>query len=264
MTGIPFPALDPVAIHFGPFGLRWYSLAYLAGIVLSWFLTKRMVRRYPSPVSGEMIDDSFFWMTVGMILGGRLGYVFFYNFGYYWEHPWQIFALWRGGMSFHGGLLGVIAAMFFYTRSVRVGFFDLSDLIACVTPIGLFFGRLANFVNAELYGRVTAVPWGVVFPHAGPLPRHPSQLYESCFEGFLLFVLLYTLWTRCVWARIRPGFVSGLFLVGYAAARGVLENFREPDAQIGFLFARVTMGQMLTVPMLIVGIGIMLWSAKKA
>lgn len=206
MTGIPFPALDPVAIHFGPFGLRWYSLAYLAGIVLSWFLTKRMVRRYPSPVSDEMIDDSFFWMTVGMILGGRLGYVFFYNFGYYWEHPWQIFALWRGGMSFHGGLLGVIAAMFFYTRSVRVGFFDLSDLIACVTPIGLFFGRLANFVNAELYGRVTAVPWGVVFPHAVLCPATPASFTKAVLKAFyFLFCFI-----RCGRGAYGCGFVRGL------------------------------------------------------
>ena len=263
--GLAFPDIDPVAVHIGAFGLRWYSLAYLAGILCAWFLARRMVRRFPNPVTEVMIDDVIFWATVGLIAGGRLGYVLFYNSGYYLENPSQILALWKGGMSFHGGLLGVIVAAALYARSVKVGFFRLTDVLACVTPIGLFFGRLANFVNSELYGRVTAsVPWAVVFPNGGPLPRHPSQLYEAGFEGVLLFLALYFSWTRCVWIRIRPGFASGLFLTGYAVARGVVENFREPDAQLGFLFARVTMGQMLTVPMLLAGIVIMVWAAKKA
>lgn len=263
--GLPFPDIDPVALHIGGFGLRWYSLAYLAGIALAWFLARKMVRRYPNPVTEVMVDDVVFWATVGLIAGGRLGYVLFYNFSYYMENPLQIFALWKGGMSFHGGLIGVITAVFLYARSVRVGFFHFTDILACVAPIGLFFGRLANFVNSELYGRVTvSVPWAVVFPNGGPLPRHPSQLYEAGFEGVLLFCALYFLWVCSVWVRIRPGFLSGLFLTGYAVVRGVVENFREPDAQIGFLFARVTMGQMLTVPMLIGGICIMIWAAKKA
>lgn len=263
--GIAFPDIDPVAVHFGPFGLRWYSLAYLAGIVCAWFLVRRMVRRYPGQVTETMVDDVIFWGTVGLIAGGRLGYVLFYNLGYYLENPSQILALWKGGMSFHGALIGVIIAVWFYARSVKTGFFHFTDILACVTPIGLFFGRLANFVNSELYGRITvSVPWAVVFPNGGPLPRHPSQLYEAGFEGVLLFCVLYFLWTRSVWVRIRPGFVSGLFLTGYAVARGVVENFREPDAQIGFLFARITMGQALTVPMLLGGLAIMLWATKKA
>ncbi len=263
--GLPFPDIDPVAVYIGSFGLRWYSLAYLAGIVLAWFLARQMVRRYPNPVTEIMIDDVIFWATVGLIAGGRLGYILFYNFGYYMENPLQIFALWKGGMSFHGGLIGVITAVFLYARSVKVSFFQFTDILACVAPIGLFFGRLANFANSELYGRVTvSVPWAVIFPNGGPLPRHPSQLYEAGFEGLLLFCVLYFLWTRSVWVRIRPGFLSGLFLFGYAVVRGVVENFREPDAQIGFLFARVTMGQMLTVPMLVGGVWIMIWAVKKA
>jgi len=263
--GIDFPDIDPVAVHIGSFGIRWYSLAYLAGIMLGWFLMRRMARRYPSPVTQKMIDDLVFWVTVGLIAGGRIGYVLFYNFGYYLENPMQIFALWKGGMSFHGGLLGVILAVFFYARSVKVGFFQFTDILACVVPVGLFFGRLANFINSELFGRVTvSVPWAIIFPNGGPLPRHPSQLYEAGFEGIFLFCVLYFLWTTSVWIRIRPGFISGLFLVGYAIIRSVVENFREPDAQIGFLFARVTMGQMLTIPMLIAGLWIMLWAAKKS
>ena len=263
--GIDFPNIDPVAVHIGDFGIRWYSLAYLAGITLGWFLLCRMVRRYPNPVTQTMIDDMVFWVTLGMIAGGRIGYVLFYNFGYYMENPMQIFAVWKGGMSFHGGLLGIIVAVFFYARSVHVGFFHFTDLLVCVGPLGLLFGRRANFINSELFGRVTvSVPWAVIFPNGGPLPRHPSQLYEAGFEGLFLFCILYFLWTASVWIRIRPGFISGLFLVGYGLIRSVLENFREPDAQIGFLFARVTMGQMLTIPMLLAGLWIMIWAAKKS
>lgn len=263
--GIAFPQIDPVAIYIGSFGLRWYSLAYLAGIFIGWWLARRMAQRYPNSIRPEMIDDAVFWATVGLIFGARLGYVVFYNFHYYFENPSQILALWKGGMSFHGGLIGMVLAMYFYTRSVKARFFELSDIFVCIAPIGLFFGRLANFVNAELYGRVTtSVPWAIIFPNGGPLPRHPSQLYEAAFEGVMLFFILYTLWSRSVWVRIRPGFLSGLFLVGYAVMRSVIENFREPDAQLGFLFARITMGQLLTLPMLIGGLIIMLWAVKKA
>lgn len=264
-SGIPFPNIDPVAVHIGAFGLRWYSLAYLAGIFCAWFLARRMVQRYNSPFTPVKVDDAVFWGTVGLILGARLGYVLFYNLEHYLENPLQVFALWQGGMSFHGALIGVIVALFLFSRHEKIGFFTITDVMACVAPIGLFFGRLANFANGELFGRVTtSVPWAVIFPGGGPLPRHPSQLYEACFEGIVLFVCLYTLWTRSVWVRIRPGFTSGAFLFGYAVARGVIENFRAPDAQIGFLFARVTMGQLLTLPMLIAGIWIMVWAAKKA
>ncbi len=264
-AGLPFPQITPIAFSFFGFDIRWYSLAYLCGILLSWHLVRKMVLRYPSSVTTEMVDDGLFWGVVGLILGARLGYIFFYNFDYYKENPLQMLALWHGGMSFHGALIGVILGLYLYTKKVKIPFFEFTDLFACVTPIGLFFGRLANFANAELYGRTTvSVPWAIVFPNAGPLPRHPSQLYEAGFEGVFLFLLLYFLWTRSVWVRIRPGFISGFFLFGYAIARMVIENFREPDEQIGFLFARVTMGQMLTVPMLLFGLFIMLWAAKKA
>lgn len=263
-NGIVFPTIDPVAVYIGSFGLRWYSLAYLFGILAGWWLIRRMITRYPSAVTVPMLDDVCFWATIGIIAGGRIGYVLFYNFNYYMENPIQILELWHGGMSFHGGLIGVIVATWLFSRKVKVRFFELADLMACAAPIGLFLGRLANFVNAELYGRVTtSVPWAVIFPNGGPLPRHPSQLYEALFEGVLLFVLLYTSWTKSVWIRIRPGFTSGLFLTGYAVARFILENFREPDPQIGFLFARATMGQLLTLPMLLAGLILMLWSAKK-
>ncbi|MCQ2914811.1 MAG: prolipoprotein diacylglyceryl transferase [Alphaproteobacteria bacterium] len=263
-SGIQFPNIDPVAIHLGQFGIRWYSLAYLFGILFCWFLTKALVRRYPSKVDVDDLDDAFFWMTLGVILGGRIGYVLFYNFQYYLDNPSQILAVWRGGMSFHGGILGVIIAIFFYTRSIRVSFFDLSDLCACVAPLGLFFGRLANFVNGELFGRITtSVPWAMIFPAGGPLPRHPSQLYEAMFEGLFLFILLYTSWTKCVWIRVRTGFVSGMFLSGYAIARFLLENYREPDPQLGFMFARITMGQCLTLPMLIIGLLIMFITSRR-
>lgn len=263
--GIPFPDISPVAVQIGSFGLRWYSLAYLAGLTCAWFLLQRMLSRHVSDVKPEMMDDAVFYAAVGMILGGRLGYVFFYNFEHYIENPLKILALWQGGMSFHGGLIGVVVALWLFARNMKIPLFALTDVAACVTPIGLFFGRLANFVNAELYGRVTtSVPWAVVFPDGGPLPRHPSQLYEAGFEGVFLFLCLYALWTQSVWVRIRYGFTSGLFLTGYAVVRMVVENFREPDPQIGFLFARVTMGQMLTLPMLVAGIGLMLWSMRRS
>ena len=230
--GIPFPDIDPVAVHIGSFGLRWYSLAYLVGIFTAWWLAKRMLSRYPSDFKPEMVDDVMFWGTVGLILGARIGYVLFYNLDHYLENPLQIFALWQGGMSFHGALIGVITALYIYARKEKVSFFAITDVLACLAPIGLFLGRLANFVNGELFGRVTmSVPWAIVFPNGGPLPRHPSQLYEACFEGVVLFLVLFSLWHRSVWVRIRPGFLSGAFLVGYALARGVVENFREPDPQ---------------------------------
>lgn len=264
MTGIYFPNIDPVAIHLGAFGIRWYSIAYLLGILFSWTLTKKMVTRYPMDIKAEHIDDACFWMTIGMILGGRFGYVFFYNYNFYMEHPSQILAVWHGGMSFHGGMIGVILAMLFYSHKIKVRFLELSDLMVCVVPIGLFFGRIANFINAELFGRITtSVPWAIIFPNGGPLPRHPSQLYEAIFEGLFLFILLFTIWTRCVSVRVKHGLTSGLFLTGYSLARIMLENFREPDAQIGFLFARITMGQVLTIPMLIMGLILIIYGLKK-
>lgn len=262
-SGIPFPNIGPIAVQIGGFALRWYSLAYLAGILFAWTMAKRMVEKYRSPFTKDMVDDAVFYGTFGMILGARIGYVLFYNFHYYFEHPLQILALWQGGMSFHGALLGIIVGLYAFSRRMKIGFFTITDVFAAVGTIGVFFGRLANFANAELYGRVTtSVPWAMVFPNAGPMPRHPSQLYEALLEGLVIFAVLYPLWTKSVWVRIRIGFTSGLFLVLYALSRGIIENFREPDAHIGFLFGSVTMGQLLTLPMLIGGVVIMIWSMR--
>jgi len=250
---IPFPAIDPVIVAIGPFAIRWYALAYIAGIVLGWRLVRRLVQRPGWQVTPEAIDDLLFYVTLGVILGGRIGYVLFYQPGHYLSHPLDILAVWRGGMSFHGGLLGVLAATLLFARSQGLAFFELTDALAVATPIGLFFGRLANFINAELWGRVTDVPWAVVFPTAGPDPRHPSQLYEAGLEGLALFALM--LWFA-TWPR-RPGsrgMLSGIFLIGYSLARIPVELVREPDAQLGFLAGGLTMGQLLSLPMLAFGI----------
>ena len=231
---IPFPTIDPVLISIGPFAIRWYALAYIVGIMLGWRLVRRLVQRPGWQVTPEAIDDLLFYVTLGVILGGRIGYVLFYQTGYYLSHPLDILAVWHGGMSFHGGLLGVLTATMLFARSRKLAFFELTDAMAVVTPIGLFFGRIANFINGELWGRVTDVPWAMVFPNAGPEPRHPSQLYEAGLEGLVLFAVM--LW--CAYRPRRPGArgaLSGVFLIGYALARIPVEFFRQPDAQLGFL-----------------------------
>jgi len=250
---IPFPTIDPVLISIGPFAIRWYALAYIVGIMLGWRLVRRLVQRPGWQVTPEAIDDLLFHVTLGVILGGRIGYVLFYQTGYYLSHPLDILAVWHGGMSFHGGLLGVLTATMLFARSRKLAFFELTDAMAVVTPIGLFFGRIANFINGELWGRVTDVPWAIVFPNAGPDPRHPSQLYEAGLEGLVLFAVM--LW--CAYRPYRPearGTLSGVFLIGYALARITVEFFRQPDAQLGFLAGGITMGQLLSLPMLAVGI----------
>jgi phosphatidylglycerol:prolipoprotein diacylglycerol transferase len=209
------------------------------------------------------VDDFVTWATLGVILGGRLGYVLFYRPGHYLSAPWEALAVWQGGMSFHGGALGVVAAILLFARSQRIDPFAFADRVVAVVPIGLFFGRLANFINAELWGRVTDVPWGMVFPGAGPEPRHPSQLYQAALEGVALFALLQLLLSRHR-LRARPGFVSGAFLAGYAVARLVGEVFRQPDAHLGFLLGGVTMGQLLSLPMLAVGLWLMASAGGRA
>jgi phosphatidylglycerol:prolipoprotein diacylglycerol transferase len=253
LFAIPFPAIDPVAIELGPIAIRWYALAYLAGLLLGWWLAKRLVARPGWQIRPEALDDLLVYVTLGIILGGRLGYVLFYNFSYYVEHPLEILYVWRGGMSFHGGLIGVLAACWWFARRSGVRFLELTDLIAALAPIGLFLGRLANFVNGELWGRPTDVPWAVIFPHAGPEPRHPSQLYEAALEGLVLFALVQLF----AWRPRRPadvGRLSGLFLVGYGLARSFVELFREPDPQLGFLWGGLTMGQLLSLPLIVFGL----------
>lgn len=258
---IPFPTIDPVALYIGPIpylemtlAIRWYSLAYIAGIVIGWWYVAREHARKPIPnLSKNALDDIITWAVIGVVGGGRLGYVLFYKPGYYLENPGQILHLWEGGMSFHGGLLGVIIAFILFARKHKVHFFQLIDIIACATPIGLFFGRLANFINGELYGRVTDAPWGMVFPGGGDLPRHPSQLYEAALEGVVLFGILYYM-LKFTSARDKPGMLGGTFIAGYAVARMIVEFFREPDDFLGYLFGFVTMGQLLCLPMLAYGL----------
>ncbi|HVJ53051.1 MAG TPA: prolipoprotein diacylglyceryl transferase [Aliidongia sp.] len=268
---IPYPHLDPIALSIGPLAIRWYALAYIAGLVLGWRYCLALAKRPPVMMKPIDIDDFLVWATIGVVLGGRAGYVLFYRPGYYVENPSEILQLWHGGMSFHGGCAGVAVAMWLFARRRNIPIFGLSDIVACAAPIGLFFGRIANFVNGELFGRASDVPWAMVFPNGGPEPRHPSQLYQAGMEGILLFLLLLILARRGV--RMRPGIATGAFLIGYSVARSVGELFREPDQQLGFLgdFLRtdavpsflhplaplvqgVTMGQLLSLPMLIGGI----------
>ena len=254
---IPYPMISPVLLEIGPFALRWYALAYVAGLIAGWWLGKRIVsderlwggRLHPTPTD---IDDLIVYAALGVVLGGRIVYVLFYNPHFYFEHPLEIFTVWRGGMSFHGGLVGCMLAMAQLARSRQLPVLAFFDTVAAVVPIGLFLGRLANFVNGELWGRVSDVPWAMIFPGAGPLPRHPSQLYEAALEGVALFLVLHV--AARLGALRRPGRIAGLFLVGYGAARIASEFFREPDPQLGFLFGGATMGMLLSIPVIVAGL----------
>ena len=262
---IPFPAFNPVLVHFGPFAIRWYALAYITGILGGWFYARAIIRNGKlwggtAPLSTVDFDDFVLWVTVGIILGGRIGYVLFYNPGYFASHPAEIVQLWKGGMSFHGGFLGCVIAVALFSRHREVPFLSLGDLTCAAGPIGLFLGRIANFINGELWGRVTDVPWAMVFPNGGPLPRHPSQLYEAALEGVILFTVLAAL-VRLGGLR-RPGTIIGTFAIGYGAARMFCELFREPDVQIGFLWRGLTMGMLLSVPLMLAGLGF-IWFARR-
>ncbi len=250
---LPFPAIDPVLVEFGPLVIRWYALAYVAGLLLGWRYMLRLAEGEPKVMERRHVDDFLLWATLGIILGGRLGYVLFYNAEYFLSRPLEIFAMWRGGMSFHGGLLGVVMAIVLFGRSRSLNLLGVCDLIALVAPIGLFFGRIANFINGELFGRATDVPWAMVFPRGGPVPRHPSQLYEAALEGLVLFLILLAI-DRLTGARARRGVLTGVFLTGYGAFRIFAEFFREPDAHLGFLVAGATMGQILSLPLLAFGL----------
>jgi phosphatidylglycerol---prolipoprotein diacylglyceryl transferase len=263
---IPFPAFNPIAIAIGPIAIRWYALAYIAGIVLGWIYARAILKSRrawggPAPISLIAFDDFVLWVTLGIILGGRLGYVLFYNLPFFIEHPVEIFQLWNGGMSFHGGFLGCVAAVVLFAWRRGLSIASLGDVVCAVGPIGLFLGRLANFINGELWGRPTDVPWAVIFPGGGPLPRHPSQLYEAGLEGILLFTVL-ALMIRAG-ALKRPGLILGAFIVVYGLARIFGEFFREPDIQLGFLWGGLTMGMLLSVPMIAVGLLVMLWAMRR-
>ena len=265
---IPFPAIGPNALEIGPiagfsFAIRWYALAYIVGIVGGWWLGKRMCAKPPPAATPQQVDDFVTWVTLGIVLGGRLGYVLFYRPGYYLSNPLEALAIWHGGMSFHGGLLGVIAATVLFCRSRQIDLLAFADRVAVVVPIGLFLGRCANFINGELWGRPADVPWAMVFPNDPLLlPRHPSQLYQAGLEGILLFALLMLL-AQSDRLRARRGFLAGVFLVGYALARTTGEFFREPDSFLGFLAFGATMGQLLCIPMLLAGLWLIRRSQKR-
>lgn len=266
ILALPFPGFDPVLVSIGPFAIRWYALAYVVGILLGWWLARRIAANAPywqgrSPITPLDVDDVIVWCALGIVFGGRLGYVLFYQPAYYAAHPGEIFILWRGGMSFHGGFLGTVLALILFAWRRKIPALSMLDLAAIVTPIGLFLGRLANFVNGELWGRVTNVPWAFIFPHAGPQPRHPSQLYEAGLEGILLFALLMFAARRG--ALARPGLIGGLFVAGYGLMRVLGELFREPDAHLGFLAGGLTMGMLLSIPMIIVGVAAVLYAARR-
>lgn len=258
MLALAFPVFDPIAVSFGPFAVRWYALAYIGGIVLGWLYARAIIRNGglwggASPISLTDMDDFILWVTLGIILGGRTGYVLFYNLDFFASHPAAILRLWEGGMSFHGGFLGCVVAVVLFGWRRHISVLSLGDITCAVGPIGLFLGRIANFINGELWGRPSDVPWAMVFPHGGPLPRHPSQLYEAGLEGLMLFVVL-AIMIRAGALR-RPGLIVGSFAVLYGLARITGEFFREPDPQLGFLWGGLTMGMLLSVPMILAGLG---------
>ncbi|MES2601934.1 MAG: prolipoprotein diacylglyceryl transferase [Pseudomonadota bacterium] len=256
---IAFPVFDPIAIAIGPIAIRWYALAYIGGIVLGWLYARKIIRSErlwggKAPFTVLDFDDFILWVTLGIILGGRTGYVLFYNFGFFTQHPTEIFKLWTGGMSFHGGFMGCVIAVLLFGWKRKISVLSLGDVTCAVGPIGLLLGRLANFINSELWGRTAdaSVPWRMVFPNGGPLPRHPSQLYEAGLEGVVLFIVL-AMMIRAG-ALKRPGLIIGAFAALYGVARIISEFFREPDPQLGFLWGGLTMGMILSVPMIIAGL----------
>jgi phosphatidylglycerol---prolipoprotein diacylglyceryl transferase len=257
---IPYPVIDPVLISIGPLAVRWYALAYIVGIVAGWFYARTIIASPrlwggPAPFNVIDFDDFIIWITLGIILGGRTGYVLFYNLPHFAAHPTEIIKLWNGGMSFHGGVAGCIVAIVLFALRRGIPILSLGDVTAAVAPIGLFLGRIANFINGELWGRPTDVAWAMVFPNGGPIPRHPSQLYEAALEGVVLFIVLNVL-VR-VGALKRPGVVTGAFALGYGTARIICELFREPDVQLGFLWGGLTMGMLLCIPLMLAGLAVL-------
>ena len=263
---IPFPAINPVLISIGPFAVRWYALAYIVGIIAGWFYARAIISSPklwggPAPLTVTDFDDFVIWITLGIILGGRIGYVLFYNFAHFAANPIEIPQLWNGGMSFHGGVIGCTVAIALFALRRDIAILSLADVTAAVAPIGLFLGRIANFINGELWGRPSDVPWAMVFPHGGPVPRHPSQLYEATLEGVVLFIVVAYLVRSG--ALKRPGVVTGVFVLGYGAARIACEVFREPDVQLGFLWGGLTMGMLLCIPLMLAGIAILAVALKR-
>jgi phosphatidylglycerol:prolipoprotein diacylglycerol transferase len=265
VSALPFPDIDPVLISIGPLAIRWYALAYIFGILLGWLYARMLIRNETlwggrAPLTVTDFDDYIVWVTLGIILGGRIGYVLFYNPAHFAAHPLEIFQVWSGGMSFHGGFAGCVLAVLLFARSRKIPVLSLGDLTCAAGPIGLFLGRIANFINGELWGRPTDVPWAFVFPGAGPQPRHPSQLYEAALEGLVLFIVL-AIAVR-MGALKRPGLTVGLFAIVYALGRSFCEFFREPDPQLGFLWGGLTMGMLLSIPLFLAGVAFV-WNAMR-
>ncbi|HYZ63388.1 MAG TPA: prolipoprotein diacylglyceryl transferase [Acetobacteraceae bacterium] len=254
-----WPNFDPVLVQVGPLAIRWYALAYIGSLVIGWRIMRRLVRLAPPVATEQQVDDFLTWATLGVVLGGRLGYVLFYQPSHYLEHPLDAVAVWQGGMSFHGGALGVLVALVLYCRNRAIPLLGFADRLAVVVPLGLGLGRIANFINGELWGREAPawLPWAMVFPQAGPEPRHPSQLYQAGLEGLALLVIL-ALLCRNERIRARFGTLTGVFLIGYGIARIIGEFFRQPDAFLGFLYAGITMGQLLSLPMVLAGLWLIL------
>ncbi len=255
---LPYPSIDPVIVRIGPLSLRWYGTMYLLGFAASYVLVRHQIKKRHLALGPEFLESLYTWIVVGLIAGARLGYVLFYNLSEYLQHPLDIFAVWHGGMSFHGGLIGSVAAGIWCCRRQGADPWQVADLITATAPIGLGLGRLGNFINGELYGRVTDVPWGMIFPNGGPLPRHPSQLYELFLEGIVLFLVMWTLKDRVR----RTGILTALFIILYGMFRIVAELFREPDPQLGFIIGPVTMGQILSFCMVCVGIFLLVLRRK--
>ena len=250
-----FPQFDPVLVRVGPLAIRWYALAYIAGLLIGLWLVRRLVQRRPAVAHPDQVSDFLTWATLGVVLGGRLGYVLFYQPTRFFTHPWEIVEVWGGGMSFHGGMLGVAVAIVLFCRRYKLPILGLADRIAVAAPIGLFLGRIANFINGELWGREAPawLPWAMIFPEVDDKPRHPSELYQAGMEGILLFCFMMLL-ARSDAIRARFGTLTGAFLCGYAVARSIGELFRQPDPFLGFLFAGITMGQLLSLPMFLAGL----------
>ncbi|WP_343312439.1 prolipoprotein diacylglyceryl transferase [Brucella sp. BE17] len=265
-SALAFPNIDPVIFSVGPLAVHWYGLGYVVGILFAWWYAKKLVRNHrlwannEPPMEPEALDDFVIWAALGVILGGRIGYTVFYNSSYYFANPLEIPAIWDGGMSFHGGIIGVTLAMMLFARSRQIGVWSMFDTIAAGVPVGLGLVRITNFINSELWGRVSDAPWAVYFPNGGPLPRHPSQIYEALLEGLVLFFVLFAF----IWGRKKlkkPGFIAGVFVTGYGLSRIVVEFFRQPDAQLGYLFGGwLTMGMLLSLPMVLLG----LWAVWRA
>jgi phosphatidylglycerol:prolipoprotein diacylglycerol transferase len=261
---IPFPTFDPVLVHLGPLAIRWYALAYIVGILLGWVYARAIIgsgRLWSggnAPLTLAQFDDFVLWVTLGIILGGRTGYVLFYNLPHFATHPLEIFQLWNGGMSFHGGFTGCVVAVVLFARHEKIPILSLGDLTCAAGPFGIFLGRIANFINGELWGRAADVPWAMVFPSGGPIARHPSQLYEAGLEGLLLLAVLAALIRAG--ALKRPGLIVGVFAVVYALARTSAEFFREPDAQLGFLWRGLTMGMLLSIPLFLAGVAFIVYA----